>query len=105
MPGPGDVIYFTDLDDLKEWTTVFAIPKSSHYTAEIRDGKLYVEVGDRQSTVYVFYDTPIEQSDVRIDAAVETVGGPNKNNISLVCRATPDGWYEFSMNSGGFYTI
>ena len=33
------------------------------------------------------------------------MAGPNRNNISLVCRATGDGWYEFSMNSGGFWFI
>ena len=42
---------------------------------------------------------------MRIDADVETVGGPNRNNISLVCRATSEGWYEFSMNSGGYWYI
>jgi hypothetical protein len=36
---------------------------------------------------------------------VETIAGPNRNNISLVCRASNDGWYEFSMNSGGYWYI
>jgi hypothetical protein len=101
----GDVIYATDFDDIDEWTTIFAVPESDNFIAEVRDGKLYVEVGDTETTVYVFYDNPIEQTDVQIDAAVETVAGPNRNNVSLVCRGTEDGWYEFSMNSGGFWFI
>jgi hypothetical protein len=55
--------------------------------------------------VYALYDLDLVPPDVRIDAAVETVSGPNRNNISLVCRATDAGWYEFSMNSGGYWYI
>jgi len=44
-------------------------------------------------------------ADVRVDAIVETVYGTNRNNISLLCRASDRGWYEFSMNSGGYWFI
>ena len=106
-PSPGDVIYATDFDDLKDWTTIFAVPepKTPDYIAEIRKGKLYIQVDLRGTTVYAFYDFDLGQPDVQIDADVETVAGPNRNNISLVCRATSDGWYEFSMNSGGRWII
>jgi hypothetical protein len=103
-PQPGDVLYATDFDDLNDWTTIFALPETDNYTTEIRDGTLYIEVATRDTTVYVFNDL-IDQADVQIDAAVETVAGPNRNNISLICRATADGWYEFSMNSGGLWWI
>ncbi len=104
-PEPGDVIYLTDFDDLNDWTTIFALPETDEYTADINRGKLYIQVDVRDTTVYAFYDLAFDQSDVQIDAAVETVAGPNRNNVSLVCRATGDGWYEFSMNSGGLWVI
>lgn len=103
--GPGDVIYYTDFDDLTDWTTILALPETDQYTAEAQAGKLYIEVDVQDTTVYAFHDNDLGQADVQIDADVETVAGPNRNNISLVCRATGDGWYEFSMNSGGFWFI
>lgn len=104
-PVSGDVVYFTDFDDLSDWSNILALPETDQYIAEINRGKLYIQVDVRDTTVYAFYDTAFDQSDVQIDAAVETVAGPNRNNISLVCRATDDGWYEFSMNSGGLWVI
>ncbi len=103
--GPGDVIYYTGFDDLTDWTTILALPKTDQYTAEVQKGKLYIEVDTSDTTVYAFSDHDFGQADVQIDADVETVAGPNRNNISLVCRATGDGWYEFSMNSGGYWFI
>ncbi len=104
-PSPGDIVYFTDFDDLDDWTTIFALPETDNYTAEIQQGKLYIQVDDRNTTIYAFYDLDLGQPDVQIDADVETVAGPNRNNISLICRATSEGWYEFSMNSGGHWII
>jgi hypothetical protein len=103
--GPGDVLYYTGFDDLTDWTTILALPKTDQYTAEAQNGKLYIEVDASDTTVYAFYDKDIGQGDVQVDADVETVAGPNRNNISLVCRAGGDGWYEFSMNSGGYWYI
>ena len=81
------------------------VPETENFEAFTEDGLLYIEVKDRNSNVYSFYDLDLTNPDVRIDADVETVGGPNRNNISLVCRATTEGWYEFSMNSGGYWYI
>ncbi len=100
---PGDPYLVTDFDDTEGWYT-FTVPDNTSYTAEDDAGLVYVQVDDTNSTVYMVYDLDLPV-DVQIDAAVETVAGPNRNNISLVCRATADGWYEFSMNSGGYWYI
>ncbi len=102
--GSGSYFFSTEFDDSDNWYT-FAVPDSDNYSANIDHSTLYVESDDKNSTVYALYDLELVPSDVRIDAAVETVAGPNRNNISLVCRATTDGWYEFSMNSGGYWYI
>jgi hypothetical protein len=44
-------------------------------------------------------------ADVRIDADVQNVAGPNWNNISLVCRMSPDGWYEAAIDTGGYWSL
>jgi hypothetical protein len=41
---------------------------------------------------------------VRIDLRAEN-RGKNNNNVSLVCRASTDGWYEFSTEGGGLWYL
>jgi S1-C subfamily serine protease len=102
--GSGSYFFSTEFDDADNWYT-FAVPKSDNYQASVDNSTLYLEADDKNSTVYALYDLDLQPSDVQLDAAVETVAGPNRNNISLVCRATDAGWYEFSMNSGGYWYI
>jgi S1-C subfamily serine protease len=102
--GSGSYFFSTEFDNADNWYT-FAVPKTDNYQASVDHSTLYLEADDKSSTVYALYDLDLQPSDVRLDAAVETVAGPNRNNISLVCRATDAGWYEFSMNSGGYWYI
>ncbi len=99
----GDLYLATDFDDTEGWYT-FAVPESDNYEASNLDSIVYLQVNERNSTVYMLYDLTLP-ADIRLDAGVETVAGPNRNNISLICRASVDGWYEFSMNSGGYWFI
>lgn len=100
----GEYFFSTEFDDTTNWYT-FAVPDSDDYEATLERSTLYIQVNDNDSSVYALYDMDLAPSDVRVDAMVETVSGPNRNNISLVCRATDAGWYEFSMNSGGYWYI
>ena len=102
--GSGSVFFSTDFDNSDNWYTV-TVPKTDSYEATLDNSTLYLQVDKTDTTVYAFYNLDLVPPDVRIDAAVETVSGPNRNNISLVCRATESGWYEFSMNSGGYWYI
>ncbi len=53
---------------------------------------------------YAMYD-PFDYADVRVDARVENQG-VNNNNVSLICRYTPDnGWYEFNIANNGLFWI
>lgn len=99
----GETIFTTEFDAVDQWS-YFSIPEGE-YATEARPGKLYLEATDADLTVYGIYNVNLNQADVRIEAGVETVAGPNRNNISLVCRYTDTGWYEFSMNSGGYWYI
>ena len=75
------------------------------YTAGLDRGVLYLVAPGTFENVYVFYDLPLVAADVRLEAVVENASDVTANNISLVCRADKDGWYEFSINSGGFWHI
>ncbi len=106
---PGDVILETDFASLEGWTPLaFAFDtfkRTEDFTAETGANGLYVEIPQKNTSVYAFHDGYPGQSDVQIDLDVETVAGPNRNNISLVCRSTPRGWYEFAMHSGGLWAV
>ena len=95
----------TEFNDLDNWSST-TLPRNIDHIAEIRAGKLYIEVPQAGTSVYTFFDDEdLGTADVRIDATVELVAGPNFNNISLVCRRTSAGFYDFSMDSGGFWSI
>lgn len=106
---PGGVILETDFASLEGWTPLaFAFDtfkRTENFTAEAGANGLYIEIPEKNTSVYAFHDGYPGQSDVQIDLDVETVAGPNRNNISLVCRSTPRGWYEFAMHSGGLWAI
>ncbi len=55
--------------------------------------------------IYAYYlYEDFEYRDVRLDIRAEN-RGKNNNNISLVCRYTEDGWYEFSTEGGGVWYL
>ena len=46
----------------------------------------------------------LDVADVRIDTSNENLGR-NANNVSLFCRYSDRGWYEFNIASNGEYSI
>lgn len=108
-PGPGEVLFAPDLSTLDDWFS-FAFSfrtgnDTDNYTFDTQHSALYIEVPEEETSVYAIYQIETGNPDVQIDVDVETVAGPNRNNISLVCRANVDGWYEFSIHSGGLWVI
>jgi hypothetical protein len=45
-----------------------------------------------------------EVENVQLDLQAANLGG-NNNNISLICRYSDEGWYEFNVASNGLYWI
>jgi hypothetical protein len=76
---------------------------TSKASAEISDGRFNFMIDGKQLTIYSFY-TPYEYQNVKIDLWVENRGS-NDNQINIICRATEDGWYEFSIANNGLYKI
>jgi len=99
---PTDGIYLsTEFDEADDWYT-FAIPETDNYGTDLYDSLLYVYVPEESATVYVLHDYPVAETDVVVGTLAGKIGGPNTINISLVCRATDQGWYELGISGGGY---
>ncbi len=70
---------------------------------ETKDGYLVFDISSKYLYVYVTYD-PFTYKDVAVEARVEN-RGTNNNNISLICRYSDEGWYEFNVANNGLYNI
>jgi hypothetical protein len=108
-PGPGEVVLAPDFSNLDDWLSFgfsFSTGEdTNNYTFDARRSALYIEVPEKETSIYGIYQVETGQPDVQVDVDVETVAGPNRNNISLICRANDEGWYEFSIHSGGLWVI
>ena len=73
-------------------------------TVGVKDGFLVFDLESQGQWAYAMYDAQ-EYDDVRLDVSAENRGN-NDNNISLICRYSPDqGWYEFNIANNGLYNI
>jgi hypothetical protein len=66
-------------------------------------GLLVFDLKSQGAWVYATYE-PFTYTDVRLDASVNN-RGTNSNNVSLICRKSDAGWYEFDIASNGLYEI
>lgn len=72
-------------------------------TLAVEDSRLSFEFDTKQLYTYLFYQ-PFEYENVAVEARVEN-RGTNNNNISLICRYSDEGWYEFNIANNGLYNI
>ncbi len=97
-----------DFDDMSDWMDLgFSFDtwvETSNYTVEPKNDGLYMEVPEKYTSVYAIYANDMPKADVQIDVDTDT-SGPDRNNISLLCRATDEGWYELSVDSSGLWAI
>ena len=109
----GDLYYATDFNGIdNQWENGwvhFPIPDGkNNYDAIMVDGYLHLGLYDTGTTVYLFYEPlylPRGNADVLVEASADNVGDVRNNNISVICRATDRGWYEFSIASNGLWWI
>lgn len=67
------------------------------------NGQLVFEINGNDLYSYFFYE-PWSYANVRMDVRTEN-RGKNNNNVSLICRASDEGWYEFSIANNGLWWI
>jgi hypothetical protein len=68
-----------------------------------QDGALSFNIADEETWVYVTYD-PWVYGDVRIGLSAEN-RGVNSQRVSLVCRLSDDGWFEFNIGGDGLWEV
>jgi hypothetical protein len=108
-PIPTLPIFFTeefDHDPGANWDLFLMGPGYEHtdkLETSFENSRMRFEITGTDIYAYYFY-TAHEYDDVRLDLRVENLG-VNSQNISLVCRATDDGWYEFSVGSDGMWYL
>ncbi len=94
-------------DVLGDWTNFIKKddPKSSDSKAKyaIENGKLVFTIEDNYLYSYLVYDKQ-SYKDVRLEVSADN-RGKNNNNVSLICRYSDDGWYEFNIANNGMYNI
>ena len=102
----GEVFFQTEFDDVEGWG-LLSVPEvaENRYRVFKDNEQLYMEIHPEGVTLYSFYKLILNNPDVQVDTYAQKVAGPNTNNISVICRASTDGWYEFSMTSGGYWYI
>jgi S1-C subfamily serine protease len=87
------------------YTVLFDLynPKASGSVIQ-KPGRMQIKVDTVRTGVYAFNQN-LSGADVILGTTEAKVAGPNRMNVSLICRKTDKGWYEFSIESGGFYQI
>lgn len=72
-------------------------------TVTVKDGYLVFNIDKPNISNYVVYD-PSDYGNVKISISAHN-GGQNNNNVSLICRYSHEGWYEFQIGNDGLYSI
>ena len=100
----GDIYYATDFDGgLGDWLYFLTNGSDDGFVAQTVDSNLKFQI-DQQNTWVYFYNDAVSMADVRIDTVAANLGR-NNNNVSLLCRYSDAGWYEFNIANNGEYTI
>ncbi len=78
--------------------------KKAEGSVEQKPGRMVISVDTDRTGVYAFNQNLVG-ADVIVGTTETKVDGPNRMNVSLICRKSDKGWYEFSIESGGYYQI
>ena len=101
---PVQAKYFTEeFDQDPAWDYFLTAGDGDKITVTFEDSQMKFDLEDVSIYAYYLYEAQ-EYDDVRIDIRAEN-RGKNNNNVSLVCRASTKGWYEFSTEGGGLWTL
>jgi hypothetical protein len=96
--------YFTEeFDQDPGWDYFLTYGDGDKATVEFKNSLMVFDLEDVDIYAYYIYNKAT-YDDVRIDLRAEN-RGKNNNNVSLVCRESDKGWYEFSTEGGGLWYL
>ncbi len=90
---------------LSGWSTFVASGDITKLSISLSAGRLVFDLSDAVSDLYAYY---ILDSFTYSDVKLETTAinkGSNVNDVSLICRYSESGWYEFNVANEQTYTI
>jgi S1-C subfamily serine protease len=100
----GDYYFYTDFDgSLDAWRYFLMSGKDDGFSLTTEGSRVSFDIDGKQTWVYLYYND-WSYTDVRIDTSAENLGF-NNNNVSLFCRYSDAGWYEFNIANNGEYWI
>jgi hypothetical protein len=96
---------FKTVDDIASWKYLYVTGNNQGKAKfGVTDEKFTVYLPAREETHLKVYNVDKTYTDVGIQAEVENLGN-NTNGVSLLCRVSEKGWYEFRISSSGLYAI
>jgi len=91
--------------DLSNWSTFVTEGNEDRKDIYTNNSKMIFELKDPNSEMYAYAVlNDFTYSDVQLETVANN-RGVNENNISLICRYTSRGWYEFNIANNGLYWI
>lgn len=94
----------TDFTQEGWYSVIIPSSRKEDVTIEQKPGRLAFNIPVDYTGAYVFNDS-LSGPDVHLETTGTKISGPNRFTMSLVCRATDKGWYEFSISAGGYWVI
>lgn len=91
----------------KEWS-VFSEPSDLEYEFSLNEDGVFIGIPDKKSFVLMINTASLEDGileDVYIETRFENLSDHDSNNLSLICRFSENGWYEFRLLRGGEWEI
>jgi len=96
--------FFTEeFDQDPNWNYFLTNGDEDKAQVEFANSLMTFNLTDTAIFAYYIYED-FEYRDVRLDIRAEN-RGKNNNNVSLVCRYSDEGWYEFSTEGGGVWYL
>lgn len=86
-----------------DWTYYLLSGDSRDFQLYTERDRLVFDIKGEYIWAYYTYDN-YTYGDVRVDFRAKNLGN-NNNNVSLICRASDRGWYEFNVANNGLYAI
>lgn len=107
-PTPEPSPFYTEEfnSDLTTWFDFMTYGDPRLITEQVDLGKLTIGIRPLEDKLAWYYliNNAFTYSDVKVEAVV-TNQGNNANGVSLICRYSNVGWYEFDISNSGTYKI
>jgi hypothetical protein len=107
-PAPTSQEFFTEeFDSDPGWYYEVVVghtdSEAKNATYQFDFGRMIFDITDRDLYSYYIYEGMVYQ-DTRLDIRLEN-RGVNSQQVSLVCRMSDEGWYEFAVQSDGLWEL